>query len=136
MMGRLKKHIDSTDVFFGLLPAAAGYAAFVSWASLIVRAIRGEEVEEDWRVWVSTAALMASFVFVSGTRVRETAALRGAAIEMRELTRVAARDAETRDRRAAEQQDRLAALTKALIVLAALTLAAAVVTLVVSVVGA
>jgi hypothetical protein len=82
MMARLTRYVDSTEVFFGLLPAAAGYAAFVSWASLIVRAIRGEDVKEDWRVWTSTAALMASFVLISGTRVRETAALRSAAVEM------------------------------------------------------
>jgi hypothetical protein len=135
-MVRLKTYIDSTDVVFGLLPAAAGYAAFVSWASLIVRAIRGEDVKEDWRVWASTAALMASFVLISGTRVRETAALRSAAVEMRELVGVYAKDAETRDRRAAEQQNRIAALTKALVALAALTLASAVVTLVVALVGA
>jgi hypothetical protein len=134
-MGRIKSYIDSTDLLFGFFPAAAGYAAFVSWASLIVRGIRGEEVEEDWRVWVSTAALMASFVLVSGTRVREAAALRGAAVEMREVVHSAAAEAELRDRRAAAQQDRLASLTKWLVGLAALTLLAAVVTLVVAIVG-
>jgi hypothetical protein len=119
---RFKTTIDSTDLFFGIFPAAASYAAFVTWASLIVRAIRGEDVEEDWRVFVSTAAAMSAFAFVSGTRVREAAALRGTAVEVRELVREA------------EQQDRLTRLTKRLVLLAALTLAAAVVTLVVAIV--
>lgn len=132
---RLKNYIDPVDVLFGIFPAAASYAAFVSWASLIVRAIRGEEVEEDWRVFVSTAAAMSAFALVSGTRVREAAALRTTAVEVRELMREAADDAQRRDRRVAEQQDRLSRLTKWLVALAALTLASAVVTLVVAIVG-
>jgi hypothetical protein len=83
-------------------------------------------------VFVSTAAAMSAFALVSGTRVREAAALRGAAVEVRELVREAAEDAERRDQRAAEQQARLTRLTKWLVALAALTLAAAAVTLVVS----
>jgi hypothetical protein len=68
-------------------------AAFVTWAKLIVRANRGEDVEEDWRVVVSSAAAVAAFVLESWARARETAALRGAAVEMRELVGVAAADA-------------------------------------------
>lgn len=132
---RLKAYLDPFDVVFGIFPAAANYAAFVTWASLIVRAIKGEEVKEDWRLFVSTAAAMAAFALNSGTRVREAAALRGAALEVRELVREAAEDAERRDQRAAEQQDRLTTLTKWLVLLGAVTLAAAVVTLVVSIVG-
>jgi hypothetical protein len=44
---RLKTYLDPIDLFFGIFPAAASYAAFVTWASLIVRAIRGEDVKED-----------------------------------------------------------------------------------------
>jgi|HubBroStandDraft_6_1064221.scaffolds.fasta_scaffold05284_9 hypothetical protein len=132
---RLKSYIDSTDLLFGIFPAAAIYAAFVTWAPLIVRANRGEEVKEDWRLFASTAAAMSAFTLISGTRVREARAVRGAAIEVRELVRVATEDAERRDRRAAEQQDRLAWLTRWLVALAALTLAAAVVTLVVAIIG-
>jgi hypothetical protein len=126
---RLRAYIDSFDLFFGIFPAAANVAAFLSWSSLIVRAIRGEEVKEDWRVVVSTAAAMAAFALNSGRRVREAAALRGTAVEVRELVREAAADAEQRDKRAAQQQDRLTRLTKWLVALAAVTLAAAVVTL-------
>lgn len=136
---KAKANIDAIDVFF-LLTAATGYAAFVSWASLIVRAIRGEEVDEDWRVFVSTGASMAAFTLVAGARARETAALRGAAVEMRGLVSDAAEDAQRRDQRAADRdvrdsrrQDRLYTLTKWLVALAALTVAAAVVTLVVSI---
>jgi len=125
---------DSTEVYFGLLPASAFYAAFVTWASLIVRAIRGEDVEPDWRVYVSTAAAMATFTIVSATRVREIAALRGAAVEMRRVVREAAEDAQRRDQRAAERDRRLNRLTTRLVTLAALTLVAAVVTLAVSIV--
>jgi len=133
---RLKAYLDPIDLFFGIFPAAACYAAFVTWASLIVRAIRGEDVKEDWRVFVSTAAAMSAFTLVSGTRVRETRAMRGAAVEVRELVREAAADAQRREQRAAEQQDRLTRLTKWLVLLAAVTLAAAIVTLVASIVDA
>jgi hypothetical protein len=132
---RRKAYFDPFDLFFGIFPAAASYAAFVTWASLIVRAIRGEDVKRDWRVFVSTAAAMSAFALVSGTRVREAAALRGTAVEVHALVREAAEEAERRDRRAAAQQDRLTRLTKWLLALAALTLAAAVVTLVVAIVG-
>lgn len=70
---------------------------------------------------------MAAFTLVAGTRIRETAALRGAAVEMRELVREATVDAQRRDQRAAEQQDRLTRFTKWLVLLAAVTLAAAIV---------
>jgi hypothetical protein len=134
-MRRIKTNIDAVDVLL-LSAAGAGFAAFVSWTSLIVQALSGEEVEEDWRVLVSTAGLMAAFTLVAGTRIRETAALREAAVETRELVREAAVDAQHRDQRAAEQQDRLTRLTKWLVLLAAVTLAAAIVTLVVSIVNA
>jgi hypothetical protein len=133
---RLKAYIDSTDLLFGIFPAAASYAAFVSWASLIVRAIRGDDIKEDWRLWTSTAAAMSAFVLISGTRVREARAMRTAAVEVRGLVRVAAEDAERRDRNAAAQQDRLTHLTKWLVAFAALTLSAAIVTLAVLIVGA
>jgi hypothetical protein len=131
---RLKTNVDSLDVFL-LLVAGAGYATFVSWASLIVRAIRGEDVKEDWRVFVSSATAMSAFALVSGTRIRETAALRAAAVETRELVREAAEDAQRRDRRAREQQDRLTRLTKWLVLLAAVTLTAAIMTLIASIIG-
>jgi hypothetical protein len=130
---RPKANVDSLDGFL-LVVAGVGYAAFATWTSLIVRAIRGEEVKEDWRVVVSTAGLMTAFTVLAGTRIREIAAMRGAAVETRALVLEAAEDAQRRDQRAVEQQDRLNALTKRLVMLAALTLAAAVVTLVVSVV--
>jgi hypothetical protein len=125
---------DSIDTYFGLIPASAYFAAFVTWASVIVRAIRGEDVEAGWRVYVSTAAAMAAYTVVSATRFRETAALRGAAVEMHAVVREAAEDAKAREAAAAERDGRLTALTKLLVMLAALTLAAAVVTLVVTIV--
>jgi len=130
----MQRHIDSFDLLFGIFPAAANIAAFVSWASLITRAIRGEEVKEDWRLFASTGAAMAAFAFNRATHVREAAAMRGTAVELRELVREAAEDAQRRDQRAAQQQDRLTRLTKWLVLLAAVTLAAAFVTLVVTIV--
>ena len=135
LVQRFKAYLDPIEMFFGLMPMMTGYAAFVSWASLIVRGVRGEEAKEDWRVFVSTGAFIAARSLVSGTHVRETVALRSAAVEMRELARDAAEEAERRDQRAGEDQDRLTRLTKRLVTLAALTLAAAIVTLVVSIVG-
>jgi hypothetical protein len=132
-MRRFNPNLDSVDLFF-LLVASVGYAAFATWTPLIVRTIRGEEVEEDWRVRASTVGVMAAFTLVSGSRMRETAAMRGATVETRELVREAAVDAQRRDRRVAEEQDRLATMTKRLVLLAALTLATAVVTLAVSIV--
>jgi len=126
---RLKGSVDAIDLLYGLVPAGAAYATFVTWASVIVRAIRGEEVEPGWRAYVSTAALMASFMLLSGTRVRETAALRGAAVEMHGVIREAAQEAKLRAERAAERDRRLTTLTKWLVLLAALTLAVAIVTL-------
>ncbi len=137
---RLKMYLDPIDLWFGLLPNMTGYAAFVSWGSLIVRAIRGEEAKENWRTFVSAGAFIAARTLVSGTHVRETAALRSAAVEMRELVREATEEAQQRnqradeqDRRDSERQDRLYRLTKWLVALAALTLASAIVTLVVSI---
>jgi hypothetical protein len=72
---------------------------------------------------------MAAFALNSATRVREASTLRATAFEVRELVRAAAEDAARRDQRAAVQQDRLATLTKWLVMLAGLTLAAALVTL-------
>lgn len=143
IIGRLKTNLpDSIDLWFGLLPWLTGYAAFVSWASLIVRAIRGEEVKEDWRLFVSSGAFIATRTVVAGARVREAAALRGAAVEMRELVREATEEAERRNQRAEDRdhresrrQARLYRLTVWLVVLAALTLAAAIVTLVVSIIS-
>jgi hypothetical protein len=131
-----KTNIDAVDVVYGLVPGFAAYAAFVSWASSIVRAIRGEEVEEDWRTFVSSGALIAAFTLVSGARAREIASLRGAAVEVHAVARQAAADAKLREERTAESDRRLTRLTKRLVLLAALTLAAAFVTLVVSIVSA
>jgi len=135
LVKRLKAYIDPIDMVFGLLPGVTGYAAFVSWASLIVRGIRGEEAKEDWRTFVSSVAFISARALVSGTQVREAVALRSAAVEMRELTREAAEEAQRREQRAAEQQERLTRLTKWLVGLAAVTLIAAIVTLAVSIVA-
>jgi len=138
----LKQYVDPIDVFYGFLPAITGYAALVSWADLVVRAIRGETVKEDWRGWGSTAAFIAALTVVSGGRVRQTESLHSAAVEMRELLRDGTEEArrreqvaDERDRRDSDRQERLHALTIWLVALAALTLAAAIVTLVVSIVG-
>jgi hypothetical protein len=139
---RLRPYLpDSIELWFGLLPWLTGYAAFVSWADLIVRAIRGEKVKEDWRLFASSGAFIAARTLVSGTHIREAAALRGAAVEMRELVRDATAEAqrrnqlaEARDRRDLERQARLYKLTVWLVALAALTLATAIVALVVSII--
>ncbi|HET9154262.1 MAG TPA: hypothetical protein VFN85_09130 [Solirubrobacterales bacterium] len=134
----LKANMDAVDVVFVLF-GSVGYAAFVSWANVIVRAIRGEEVKESWRTVASSGVLVGVWALMSGARVREMAALRGAAVEMRGLVHDAAAQSEVRDRRAAErddsasqQQERMLLLTRWLVALAGLTLAAAIVTLVVA----
>lgn len=138
---RLQANIDAVDVWFGLVPGLVGYAAFVSWANVIVRAIRGEEAKENWKTFMSTGVLVGIWTLTSGVRVREMASLRGAAVEMRGLGHEAAVQSEIRDQRAVErdrhasrQQARMLSLTKWLVALAGLTLAAAIVTLMVAIV--
>lgn len=134
----LKANIDAVDVLFVLM-GSVGYAAFVSWANVIVRAIRGEEANENWRTVASSGVLVGVWALMSGARVREMASLRGAAVEMRGLVHDAAAQSELRDRRAtqrdhdaSQQQARMLSLTRWLVALAGLTLAAAIVTLVVA----
>jgi hypothetical protein len=132
---RLKSNVDATDIWFASV-ALAGYAAFVSWADLIVRAVRGEKAEESWRTLSSSAGLIALWTLTTGAKVREFGSLREAAVEMRNLAYDTAAQDSVRDQRAAErdlkearQQARLLSLTKWLVALAAVTLAAALVTL-------
>lgn len=135
----LKADVDAVDVLFVLM-GLVGYGAFVSWANVIVRALRGEDAKENWRTSTSTGMLIGIWTLTSGTRVREMAALRGAAVEMRSLVHDAAAQSEVRDQRAAErdhhasqQQAHMLSLTKWLVALAGLTLAAALVTLMVAI---
>jgi len=136
---RLKANVDPVDVWFGL-GALARYAAFVSWANVIVRAIRGEEAKENWKTVTSTGVLIGIWTLTSGARVREMASLRGAAVEMRGLVHDASAQSELRNQEAAErdyhasqQQAHMLSLTRWLVALAGLTLAAAIVTLMVAI---
>jgi hypothetical protein len=134
----LKTHVDAVDIFTFSL-ACARYAAFVAWADVIVRAIRGEEAEENWKTFSSSVMLIGLSALQSGAEIREFASLRGAAVEMRHLVDDAATEADLRDqraaerdRRAAQQQASMLLLNKRMVVLAALTLIAAIVTLAVA----
>jgi hypothetical protein len=102
---------------------------------MLVRAIRGEEVQEDWRYFVSTAATMAAFALKSGAHIRQAEALRVAVAELHEIEREVAEDARRRDERAAKLQEGLNRLTKTLVVLVAMTLVASIVAVVVAIVG-
>jgi hypothetical protein len=135
MIQRLAKYIDSIDFFYGIFPFAAGYMAFVTWTPLIVRAIRGEEVEEGWRLYTATSASMAAYTLKSGAQIRQAEALRATVAELREAQHEAAEDARQRDQRAAAEQDRLNRLTQRLVVLAALTLTASLVAVVIAIVS-
>jgi regulator of protease activity HflC (stomatin/prohibitin superfamily) len=136
---RLTADIDAIDTLF-VLAGIARYAAFVSWAKVIVGAVRGEEAKEDWRTLASTGLLLGTWTLTSGAKVREMASVRSAAVEMRGLVHEATVQSEMRDRQAAErdqrasrQEARMLLLTKRLVLLAGLTLAAAIVTLVVAI---
>lgn len=145
----MRATFDSFDIFFGLLPLMASYAAFVCWAKLIVRAIRGEEVQEDWRVTVATAAHIGIRALVAATEVRESVALRQAVGETslaishthqsvsdtRQLLNDIAVDATNRDHQSRKQQDQLYKVTLAMAWVAGFTLLAAIVTLVVAILG-
>lgn len=135
----LRANITSVEMWL-LALALSGFAASLSWANEIVRAIRGEEAKEDWRTDFSIATFITFWTITTGARVRETASLRAATVEMRGLVGDAATQAELRDqraderdRRAAEQQERMLLVNKLLLILAALTLSAAIVTLAVTI---
>jgi hypothetical protein len=130
----LKANIDGLEMWL-LALALSGFAASISWVDKIVRANRGEDGKEDWRTTSSTVAFIAFWVLTAGARVRQTEALRAAAVEMRGVVRDAAEQAELRDQRAAErdrlaakQQERVLKSTKLLVAFAVLTLAATIVT--------
>jgi len=149
---RIRAYIDGFDVLFGLFPGLTGYAAFVSWARVIVRALRGEAVIEDRRTTYATAAFIAARAISSGTHVRQSVALHESIRELRELLgeaaadaearekrlaetlEAAALDAEARERRAADRDKRLYKVNVAMASLAGFTLLAAIVTLVVAIV--
>ncbi len=131
----ITRNIHPTEVWFFCF-AMARFAAFTAWGNLIVRLIRGEDAKEDWKTLSSAAALITVSTLTSAAEAREFAALRGAAVEMRGLVGDATGQAEQREQRAserdrenAEQQARMLQLTKWLVALAAVTLAAALVTL-------
>lgn len=133
--------LDPAILWF-VLHALAGFGAFVTWQDEIVRAIRGEDAKDDWRVNIPTAMLITFWTLTTAARGREMASLKGAIVEMRGMVDDAAEQAELRDQRAAEraredaeQQMRMLRFTKWLVALATLTLAAALVTLAVTIVS-
>lgn len=137
--GMSKANLDAVDILF-LLRGLIGYSAFVSWADVIVRAIRGEASKENLKTFTSSGLLLGFWTLTSGARVREMASLRGAAVELRGLAHDAATQSELRDRQAVErekaasrQQTLMLALTKWLVALAALTLAVAIAAIVVAI---
>jgi hypothetical protein len=83
----LKADIGAVDVWFGLAPGLIAYAALISWAEVIVRALKGEEAKDNWKTRSSSAVLIGIWTITSGARVRDMASLRGAAVEMRGLVR-------------------------------------------------
>ncbi len=124
---------DGVEMWFlGL--ALSGFAATISWANVFARANRDEDPKEDWMTSSSTAVFISFWVLTAGARVRQTEALRGAAVEMRGAVNKAAEQAKLRDKRAAErdrqaaeQQDRMLRFTKWLVAFAVLTLAATII---------
>lgn len=136
----LKTNIPPTEAWF-FSGAMVRFAAFTAWGNLIVRLIRGEEAKEDWRTFSSAAALITFSTLTSAGEAREFVSLREAAVEMRGLVDAAAAQAELRDQRAAErdrqatkQQADMLLLNKRMVMFAALTLAVALVALVVTLV--
>jgi hypothetical protein len=136
---RLPAYLDGIDLLF-FFAGLARYATFVSWANVIVRAIRGEEAKENCRTLASTGLFLGTWVLTSSAKVREMASLRGAAVEMRGLVHEATLQSELRDRQASErdqrasrQEARMLSLTKWLLFLAGLTLVAAIATLVMAI---
>jgi hypothetical protein len=124
--------IDAIDVFFGLIPTGATSLAVVLWVRLMVRALRGEKAVPGLGLSVASGLAIAAQAFVSGSHVRHDLALRSSVVEVRTLVRDAAEEQIQRDRRDAAREWRLYKLTVAMAVLAGLTLAAAIATLIVA----
>lgn len=134
-LGWLKANVDGVDALT-LSLAVARYAAFVAWAEVIVRAIRGEDSKENWKTFSSSVVLIGLSALQAGAEIREFASLRGATVEMRSLVHDAAEQAALReqraakrDRQSAKQQSTTLMINKGMIVLAGLTLTVAIVTL-------
>ena len=134
LLRKLGSVVDAYDAFSMFL-WMTGFSAFVSWAQMIVRAIRGEAVQQDWRTTYSAAAFIAALVVGSASKARGGAALGESLVEMRKLLREGAKDAEARDKRATVMQKQLYRVNVAMASLAGLTLLAAIVTLVVTIVA-
>lgn len=134
--GRPRTYVDSFDVFFGYIPWFAGYLAFVVWARLIVRALRGEKAVQDWTTDIATAFFIGVGAVVSAARVRTAVSLHTSVTETRELLKDAAADAARQDQAGAKRDDRVYRVTVTMAWVAGLTLAAAIVTLTVTIVNA
>jgi hypothetical protein len=131
---RLRSSIDSFDIVFGLLPGVTGYAVAASWTTALLRGIRGEHrAADERRLMIASAAHIASRAVASATQVRGDVSMERSVTEMRALLHDAAREAEERDRRAAERDERAHGINVAMAWVAGLTLAAAIVTLVVTI---
>lgn len=131
----LRSLVDGFDVVFGLLPWLAGYGTFVIWARVIVGAIRGEEVSHSWSTDAITALFIAAGSLASAARVRAGVALHDSVAELREAAQEASEEAERRDARAAARDAQLYRVTVKMAWVAGLTLAAAILTLIVTLVG-
>ncbi len=122
--------IDGIDLLFGLIPYGMTFLAATVWAPVCARVLRGEEANVPTHAPLVSGLVIASWTFVSGTRFRENIALRDSVADVRELVRVAASDGVQRDERNAARDERIYKLTVAMALLAGLTLAAAIATLV------
>jgi hypothetical protein len=133
-------NVDAIDVLFGLLPAGMTMIVMVLWGRLLARSIRGDAPRTiPLGTSVASGLAIASWSFVSGTRVRWNVALRQSIVVLRTLGQEQAEEATLRDRRDIARDERdharndqLFRINIGLLILAALTLAAAIVTLVVS----
>ncbi len=110
----------------------AGYLAFVSWANLIVRAIKGEAVEEDWRVWLTSAFYIATSGFRAAVELRSGVGTHAASVEARAIMCQAATDASEREQRDTARDERLFRINAAMAVLAGVTLTVAVTSLIIT----
>jgi hypothetical protein len=134
--GGLFKSIDPIEFVFGTLPFILGGLTFMAWASVLVRKIRGEEVRdrEEWGLTVLSVLFFFARSLMSRLYAQGAFDLHRTVVEMRAVTGEAAEDARQRDERSATLQKGLNRLTKLLVWLAALTLGAAAVTLVVTII--
>ncbi len=121
---------DGFDAIFGLFLWFSTFLALVSWASMIVRALRGENVKQGCKEDITAALAIAAWSMASASHFRAAAISTESVAEMRSTVYKMNVAFIERDERATKRDDRIARLTRAMLWIAGVTLAVSIIALV------